>query len=86
MGKFIQLILNSIGKIVESFALKSNSSLFVRRRQQTPSEKESFVRHQENENLQLVIVLIITNMPPIGAGKAETHLRNITIFVNTVCQ
>ena len=46
--------LKSIGEIVESFAFKFYRILvcLYGSRQQTLSEEESFVKYQENENLQ----------------------------------
>ena len=53
-GKFILPNLKSIGKIVESFAFKIYQIVVCLQgsRQQTLLEKESFVKYQENENLQ----------------------------------
>ena len=53
-GKFILPNLKSIGKIVERFAFKiyQIAVCLYGSRQQTLSEKESFVKYQENENLQ----------------------------------
>ena len=81
-GKFILLNLKSIGKIVESYAFKiyRTAVCLQESRQQTPSEKESFVKYQERQiyNKILNLTSIISPANP-NFSKLTKGYRDINV-------